>query len=79
MGGQSEEALLQNLVDAGCAPDTIARFFECRREERETEQMRILSQQRRQLLDCVHEHQRQLDCLDYLMDTIQKEKGSGKG
>ena len=36
------------------------------------EQMRLLKEQRRKLLDQLHDSQRHLDCMDYLCYQIQK-------
>lgn len=36
------------------------------------EQMRLLNKERRKLLNAVHNNQKQLDCLDYLIFKIRK-------
>ena len=35
--------------------------------------MQILSQHRRALLDVIHENERRIDCLDYLIYQIEKQ------
>jgi len=69
----------QNLVDAGCDADTIEKFFDLYVKGKTGEQLRLLSKQRRRLMEKVHEEQRKLDCLDYLIYQIKKkEESQGK-
>ena len=68
----SEEALIQNLRDAGCNEKAIADFLDCVRKDKEPESLRMLKKQRSRLLDAVHEEQRKIDCLDYLVYQMQK-------
>ena len=70
----SEEAIIQNLRDAGCDDETIAAFMGCVREEREAESLRLLKKQRSLLLDAVHREEKKIDCLDYLVYRMQKAK-----
>lgn len=65
--------LRENLKDAGCDQDTIFRCEALAQGEMKGELMRVLSQHRRTLLDTVHENQRRIDCLDYLMYQIEKQ------
>lgn len=71
---EQEKALIRNLEDAGCPPDIIESFIECQKDEKHSEQLRILSKQRRILLDQVHDTQHRLECLDYLIYIIRKNK-----
>ncbi|HJA92176.1 MAG TPA: hypothetical protein H9717_03505 [Candidatus Eisenbergiella merdipullorum] len=68
----SEEAVLQNLKDAGCDQETIDRFMECLKKGTLKEQLQILSRHRNDLLDKVHIEQKRIDCLDYLVYQLQK-------
>lgn len=68
----SEEDMIQNLRDAGCSEKDIEAFMECVRCGREPESLRLLKRQRSRLLDAVHEEQKKLDCLDYLVYQMQK-------
>ena len=70
------EAIVQNLVDAGCDQAFINKFLQVREQGRAEEQIRLLSCQRCRLLDAIHAEQKKLDCLDYLRCRLQKEKGS---
>lgn len=70
----SEEAVTQNLRDAGCDEGTIAAFLGFVREEKEAESLRLLKKQRSLLLDAVHREEKKIDCLDYLVYRMQKAK-----
>ncbi len=65
--------LRQNLLDAGCGPDTVQRCMELIKKQKSAELLRLLSRHRRGLLDAVHENQRRIDCLDYLVYQIEKQ------
>lgn len=60
----------QNLIDAGCNEKTIERFLDCATKE---EQLRILSMQRKQLLENYRNDAKKLDCLDYFVNQLKKE------
>ena len=75
----SDEVLIQNLKDAGCASDFIQPFMQHYKQGETSEQLRrTLSKQRGLLLDNVHESQRQLDCLDYLIYQLRKSDRKGE-
>ena len=65
--------LRENLKDAGCDLDTICRCEVLAQGEKKGELMRVLSLHRRALLDTVHENERRIDCLDYLIYQIEKQ------
>lgn len=66
--GQSNEAAAErNLRDTGCCDEFIREFTELGRGGKEAEQRRMLSKRRAELLDELHESQRRIDCLDYLI------------
>jgi len=71
----SEEALIQNLRDAGCEEKAIADFLDCIKKGRKVESLRLLKKQRSRLLDAVHEEQKKIDRLDYLVYRMQKANG----
>lgn len=62
-----EAAAERNLRDAGCCDEFIRKFTELGRGGREAEQRRMLAKRRAELLDELHENQRRIDCLDYLI------------
>lgn len=74
----SEDAIVQNLRDAGCDRDTIAAFLEELRTHRLQEGLKRLAVHRRSLLEELHKEQKQLDCLDYLVYTLQRSKSPGQ-
>ena len=65
--------LRENLKDAGCDPDMIRRCEVLVQSEKQGELMRVLSLHRRALLDAVHENERRIDCLDYLVYQFEKQ------
>ena len=65
--------LRENLKDAGCDPDMIRRCEALAQSEKQGELMRVLSLHRRVLLDAVHENERRIDCLDYLIYQLEKQ------
>lgn len=71
-GNHKEEAMIQNLKDAGCDDKTISAFMENLREDKINAGLKLLEIHRRSLLEDLHREQRQIDCLDYLVFTIQK-------
>ncbi len=67
-------ALLQNLEDAGCSDETIKTYMACSGEKETARQLQILCRYRCQLLEQVHAEQKKLDCLDYLIYDLKKQK-----
>ena len=68
------EPVLRNLSDAACPNETIERFMALRSEGRMAEQVKLLQAHRKILLDTIHDGQRSLDCLDYLLFTMKKDR-----
>ncbi|CZQ90765.1 hypothetical protein [Trichococcus ilyis] len=62
-----EEMLITNLKDAGCTDETIAAFLQYRQTNESAKQMDLLKKHRSGLLDKIHEDQKAIDCLDYLL------------
>ena len=83
----ADQALVQNLRDAGCDGKTVARFLQLLEEENtEQERLALINRHRDSTLDEIHLRQKQLDCLDCLRYRIQKKsqmkpqtKGGKKG
>ena len=65
--------LRQNLLDAGCGSDTVQRCMDLVKKRENTELLRLLSRHRRELLDMVHQSEKRIDCLDYLIYQIEKQ------
>ena len=68
-----EEAVIQNLEDAGCDKDTIACFMAHYGAGEVKQELKVLSRHRKALLDGLHICQKRIDCLDYLTWQIEKE------
>lgn len=66
------QALLDNLEDAGCGPEVAERFLALESAGQHQEQLKLLSDHRRHLLDCLHREERRIDCLDYLVYQLEK-------
>lgn len=63
----------RNLSDAGCDSATIEQFLKLEQQQRRKEQYRLLSRHRCVLLEKMHRDQYQIDCLDHMLYTMQKE------
>jgi hypothetical protein len=64
------EKVILNLQDADCSEDFIQRFLQ---EPDPGKRLQLLSVHRRHLLDGIHDGQKKLDILDYLIFTMKKE------
>lgn len=67
-----EIAVIQNLQAAGCNTEEISVFIKNLREENMAESFRMLAVHRRSLLNNLHQKQKQIDCLDYLVYQLKK-------
>lgn len=72
--GDPAQAVIQNLKDAGCDLETMERFPALEQTGQTREQLKLLSVHRKRLLDKVHEEERRIDCLDYLVYQMKKGK-----
>ncbi len=79
----SREAVIQNLKDAGCAPDMIQCCVACMEQGKKNELLKRLEEHRKGLLHKVHKakplpenefclEEGQIDCLDYLVYQIRR-------
>lgn len=66
--------VIQNLKDAGCDEETISSYIDCCACQDDHHQMSLLKKHRCCLLNNIHEDQKRIDCLDYLIYQIEKEK-----
>lgn len=69
-----EERIKQNLIDAGCSAATISGFFA---EADWNRRLKLLRDYRCALLDSVHKRQAEIDCLDYLVQKMEKQRKKG--
>ena len=73
MNGYNENAIIQNLIDAGCGQEFISEFMEDLRKDNISKDLKLLQAHRRSLLDNLHKEQKRIDCLDYLVYRMTKE------
>ncbi len=73
MNSYNENAIVQNLIDAGCGKEFIAEFMNDFRAENVSKSLKLLETHRRLLLDNLHKEQERIDCLDYLVYRMTKE------
>ena len=69
-----EESIIQNLKDAGCNKSQIEEFMSYAGKHERNNVLKLLRQQRDLLLNGLHEKQRMIECLDYMVYQIQKEE-----
>ena len=67
----TEEMLITNLKDAGCDDNTIVAFLHYSQTNEQAKQMDLLKKHRHILLDKIHEDQKAIDCLDYLLYRLK--------
>lgn len=66
------QCFYQNLVDIGLGEEVISRCVLLHQEGRSRELLTALQSSRRDLLAQIHAEQKKLDCLDYLVYTLNK-------
>lgn len=66
--------VLQNLKDAGCTDEMVEKFMALQDSEDEEQQIRLLSDHRKHLLEKLHKDEKRIDCLDYLIYQMQNKK-----
>lgn len=71
---EPDEKTIQNLRDAGCELKTIALFLQFHDAGKIKDQLYLLSDHRKKLLNGIHKEQAKLDCLDYLIYQLRKAK-----
>lgn len=71
---QSEEAIIQNLKDAGCDSDTIEKFMADLQQGKKSSGLKRLAVHRKKLLESLHREQKCIDCLDYLVYQMNETK-----
>ncbi len=74
IGYHSEEDVIQNLRDAGCDQEIIKHFMKCMKQDDLNGQMRLMEEHRKCLLNKVHEEEKHIDCLDYLVYQIRRNR-----
>ena len=74
LSDKETDRIIRNLKDAGCSADTISDFMEDIEGGKMAEGLKLLAAHRRSLLDHLHEEQKRIDCLDYLVWQMEKPK-----
>ncbi|MGI6069235.1 MAG: hypothetical protein ACOYBE_02300 [Blautia sp.] len=74
----SRAAVIQNLKDAGCTQEMIDCVMMHLDEDDMGELLKQLERHRSCLLGMVHEREKQIDCLDYLVYQIQRNRKQKK-
>lgn len=64
---QSDDAIIQNLKDAGCDTEAIENFMSDLQKGDEKSSLKRLNIHRKKLLESLHKEQKCIDCLDYLV------------
>ncbi len=65
-------SIYQNLLDAGCDEHMAEKCMDLVKEEKCADMLPILAGYRASLLSQVHDGQKRLDCLDFLVYKIKK-------
>ncbi|MCD8195720.1 MAG: hypothetical protein LUE24_00880 [Lachnospiraceae bacterium] len=68
------QCLYENLRDIGLREETISHCVLLQKEGRDRELLSILQSSRRDLLTHIHTEQKKLDCLDYLVNRLNKKR-----
>lgn len=69
---EENKFVIRNLKDAGCDDLIIEKFLQLQNERKTKEQLNLLSRQRTSLLQELHESQKRIDCLDFLIFSMKK-------
>ena len=68
------EDLIQNLKDAGCGAQTIEKVCRLYGNGQVQDAIKTLRKHRCGLMDSLHESQERVDCLDFLVWRMEKER-----
>jgi hypothetical protein len=73
-GGGHTDDLIQNLKDAGCGSQMIEEVLRLYGSGQVQHVIKTLRKHRCSLMDSLHESQERVDCLDFLVWRMEKEK-----
>lgn len=71
---ENPDSVIQNLEDAGCDMEMVAEFMNLGIAGNRQNQLKLLEQHRKRLLEKVHMNEKRIDCLDYLVFQMNKEE-----
>lgn len=69
---KKDKDILQNLKDAACSDEFIEEFFKIREQGNNRMLVQLLYKHKSQLLESLHNFQKKIDCLDYLIFQINQ-------
>lgn len=72
-GYQTEEELIQNMIDAGCEEDMVTGVLTCLKQGQKKKGLLLLQGQRETLLNGIHRNQSCIEFLDDILCGIRKE------
>ncbi len=67
---------IENLIDAGCDESMVTDCVALYNNDAKNTLLRTLSLHRKNILDAIHANEKQLDCLDFLIFELNKEKSA---
>ena len=70
----NEKDVSRNLKDAGCCYSMICEYLGLCKAGSKEKKLQLLENYRRELIECLHEAQKKIDCLDYLIYKIRNDK-----
>lgn len=71
---EPEKKYLQSsLKDCGFDEKDTKKYLEYASDRRRAEQIRLLRQQRKRLMENLHRAQRQVDTVDYMLRSVQEQ------
>ena len=69
---KNDKDILQNLKDADCSDEFIEEFFKMKEFASTKQLVQLLYKHKLKLLDCLHDSQKKINCLDYLIFRINQ-------
>ena len=71
-GYQTEDELIQNMIDAGCKEETVTGVLTFLKQGQEKKGLLLLQGQRKMLLDGIHKNQSCIAFLDEVLCEMRK-------
>lgn len=76
---KNDKDILQNLKDAECSDEFIEEFFKIKAAGLNKQLIQHLYKHKSRLLESLHDSQKKIDCLDYLIFQINQVVNQKKG
>lgn len=70
--------ILNSMSDCGCSEAQAEQFLALKENCCSESCIRYLKRHRKQLLDEIHQMQKNVDCVDYLIRELERQKETGK-